>query len=298
MTTCPHCATEFVPRDGKQVTCGADRCRWRRAWELIKRRPDVVARNRARCQRWAATHRNVHTPQPWLVGPPPFAPYLPGGACEITISPVPRWPIELRNARALHGVLTALTKRRHGQHPAWSLIPWQSGWAVYWYGDDDARRFAGTRHAINLFHADREIRFSHLARFRAPVVTRRGRTRLRVDTITPATLSRHGHKTALLPLTSEAIEKSLRALGERFGIDSPVKADPVRHELRRALVSVGGHWQRGTAKPGLVVAWEGWFEADCNAPAAWLMRVAERVGFGGTTAIGFGRVRVSEVDRA
>ena len=56
---------------------------------------------------------------------------------------------------------------------------------------------------------------------------------------------------------------------------------------------VGGHWQRGSTKAGVVKAIDGRITTECNAVAAWLLLCGARVGIGGCTSIGFGHVRVT-----
>jgi CRISPR/Cas system endoribonuclease Cas6 (RAMP superfamily) len=64
-----------------------------------------------------------------------------------------------------------------------------------------------------------------------------------------------------------------------------------RHTQPSSLSLVG----RG-GKLKAMRGWVGHMIVDCNAPAHWLLEVAARVGLGGRTAFGFGRVRVSNAD--
>lgn len=103
---CAICARPLPPTH--RVLCGARQCINRRKWLADRSRPEKVAASRARIRAWCAAHRNVSRRQPWLIGAPPFEKYLPGVLCSMSLSPGPRWRIELRNVRALHGLLSHL----------------------------------------------------------------------------------------------------------------------------------------------------------------------------------------------
>ncbi len=57
--------------------------------------------------------------------------YLPGGACELRLSPAVVVP--LPKSRYLHGALCAVLRHSHGDACPWSLAPYRGGWAVTWH---------------------------------------------------------------------------------------------------------------------------------------------------------------------
>jgi hypothetical protein len=165
-----------------------------------------------------------------------------------------------------------------------------------YFTDPDGAALVGREHTVSLFNRERVMRLGAPVWFRAPVVQRRGRHRLRVDTITPVAMSREGARIAVLKPTALTMQAALKAVAQRIGLDlyPELMFEDVGGELSSTHVPVGGHWQRGTAKPGTIVAWEGALRLTCNAPARWLLHVAERTGLGGCTSIGLGRIRVTE----
>lgn len=277
---CVMCGTPFVPHSPNQVT--HDRTCANRA-------------RRERCRRWAGVHRGCTESHPWLLGPPPFAPYLPGCAATITLTPEPRWPVALRNARALHGVLTKLSDRPHDAHlPGWSLFPYADGWAVYWQIPEGEPLVAARAHRVNVFNGDRMLTFGPLLRVKAPTVRRRGHQRVRVDAITPVVVRSMGGRVARLTPDAPSIISALtRFYPQRLGLEIPpehVCVEVLSHETFQEVVPVGGKW-------GLVRGWVGHCVLEVNAVARWLLECADRgLGLGGRTALGFGRVRVTEVE--
>jgi hypothetical protein len=69
--------------------------------------------SRERNREWCAEHRSVTRRNAWLAGAPPFASHLPGVTMSIAVAPAPKWPIALRNARGLHGAMTAILDVGH-----------------------------------------------------------------------------------------------------------------------------------------------------------------------------------------
>lgn len=287
---CEFCGVAIVPLGPWQRTCGSERCRDR----LRLLDPKRVAYARAKNRRWCEEHRAVRNRQPWLFGPPPHGPYLPGGGCEIAIAPPPQWPIEHRNVRALHGMLTAVMQSQHGQWPAFSILPWPRGcgWAVYSRVDEELARVAGQRVRCRLFDREVDATFGPLARMKAPVVTRRSRQRVRVDAITPVIVRSMSGTTIYTAPTAELLRSTLTQefpgrLGVEIG-DDDLRLELVERDTQPATVLLGG-------KYGAVRGWTGSIVLDVNAVGRWLIEAAARgPGLGGRVSFGFGRIRVSE----
>ena len=157
--SCAFCGSQFVVTSitGRQLYCG-ERCKEKALWRRETLDPAIVAANRARCRSWASANRAVKGSNSWLLGAPPFGEYLPGGAFSLRITPPPKWPIELRNTRALHGLATSLIGKPHDTvAPGFVLIPTNttpSGWAIYVPAPEDALRLAGRQHQGTLFDRD------------------------------------------------------------------------------------------------------------------------------------------------
>jgi hypothetical protein len=198
--------------------------------------------------------------------------------------------------------------REHTRLPAWALVP-PAGpadpWRVWWRLDEDAERLAGTEHAIRLALRERVLTIGLRRRVLAPAPPRPGRHRLRIDALVPVTQSRDGHRTVVTRPTADTLRRACEGVAERLGVavdwQALALADVACH-TEACAVHVGGHWQRGSGdgpedRRGTLRGWVGWVECTANAPAAWLLACAETLGLGGATALGLGRVKVTEVER-
>lgn len=263
--------------------------RTRAQYERLRMRPEWVARNRARNAAWCAEHRNVRGKQPWLAGAPPFGPFLPGCLARLDLDPAGRWPLVLRNVRHLHGVISHLVAEGHGRFPAFSILPWGNHWYAY-LGSETAQSLAARAHPVNVFHEDRLLVVGPRIRIKSPSVNKRGRQLVRVDAITPVvTRSDGAYRTSpdVGRLLSSASEVG-RRMGVVLGIDD-LRAELVDRSTFPENVDVGGHW-------GVIRGWVGSASLMVNAPMRWLLEVGARIGFGGRTAIGFGRIVVTDVE--
>lgn len=301
---CEFCGAPFHPVVAHQKTCGAAPCqakrRQRNKVESLRRNPEAQRKARERNRRWCEQNRGVKRRQPWLLGAPPYGTHLPGGGVEIAVSPHPRWPIEHRNTRALHGMMTRLMGDGHKPRwPRFALVPWPCalGWGAYLWERDMLGMLAGKAMPGILFDREVTVTFSPARLIKAPRVTKRGRQRVRIDTITPVctvSTGRPGDQRTrpFLRATADAIRGAIGLeFPERLGIPYRLIGDDLRvelvsHDTRKATVPLGG-------KYGVVVGWEGSCIVEVNAPARWLLECAALVGLGGRTAFGFGRVRVS-----
>lgn len=287
---CAVCGVPIIPIAGGQRTCGAPACREVARVLTPAQRAVKIERSRA----WAAEHRGCSKSKPWLRGAPPHLPYLPGGGMTIAISPVPRWPIEHRNIRAFHGMMTMLVGLVHQRFPEWSLVPWPEGcgWGVYMRQDEVARRLAGRTIEGRLYDREVTVTTGPLIRIRAPLPGKRGRQRIRLDTITPVVIEAEGRTvTRTMPTVTSITSALTQSLPDRLGLVSldrdTVVLEVVSHETQTEVVPLGG-------KGGPVKGWAGSVVLEVNAVTRWLLEAAARgPGLGGRVAFGFGRVRVS-----
>jgi hypothetical protein len=222
----------------------------------------------------------------------------------LDFDPPPRWAMELRNARGLHGALTALRDRPHTRYPAWSLVPWQSGWGVYFADLTEARGWAGKNFHGSLWDKPTVFRFGHLLRFKAPVDVKRGRSRVRIDAITPIiTRSLGGSNPCTCPnndtLRGALAGELLYKISPNHRNDAPdgdewasyvrpqVQIEIIERQTEATYTPLGG-------KFGTIAGWQGHVVAEVNAVALWLLLATERaMGLGGRVAFGFGRIRVT-----
>ena len=223
--------------------------------------------------------------------------FLPGGICSIDIQPTPKWPIELRNARALHGLITAACggHRTHAhafRTPTFSLLlesASPSGWAV-WFGSDECARLASTTFEGELFHKPVSVKFGNLFRMHKP--RHEGPQRLRITTITPVVIQSSDRKIKRTEPDSLSIESTLRMrLSTALGMAWPesLRASVTWHQTAPVTIPTGG-------KFGDVTGWFGGVDVDCDGTAAWLLKAAARgPGLGGRTGLGFGKIDVKNV---
>lgn len=291
LATCPACGSTFEPRP--RQTCCSEPCRWR--FKDQRRRTDP--RRVAYVRSYYATHlrpANVD-PSPWHYGAPPFAATLPGGSCPLSVSPPPISAIEHRHARHLHGVICHLLGRDHDQAPAFALRPSAEGcgWSVRWAGAAGAE-LAGRTFTVRLLGGTRRLDVGPIQLEPAPSPFQpRGRRRVRVDAVTPVVIRSMGGTTVRTAPEASHVRSALLGLAARLRL--PLRPDDLMVELVERgtmpeAVPLGGKYPR-------LRGWIGHLVLEANAPARWLLLVAERVGLGGRTAFGFGCVRVTEIPR-
>lgn len=297
LITCVACGAAVAARSARRLTC-SERCKSRMSYLRARERGEWVAKNRARNRLWAVEHRCVREPSPWARGAPACDAWLPGAGSEIVFSPEPRWPIELRNTRHLHGFITAIMGEPHAHVPAWVLVPWhgRSGWAVFFRSDEVAERLCGRRMRGSFFGVDTELSFRGRWRVRSPKVERRGRQRVRLDAVTPVCV-REGTGLYTAPTVDTLINalcNGSASIANRLGwlhvggSECDAQIELIERHTQAESVIMGGKY--GTAR-----GWVGHVELEINAPARWLLDVASVIGLGGRTAFGFGRVRVTDL---
>ena len=293
--TCRTCTRPFVSRYKGQVTCGTEACR--------ANDPDRVARDRLRNRKWHQEHRGTTGRSIWLLGAPPHSAYLPGGGCVISVDPHPKFALELPLSRLLHGVMSNAINEPHGedmgtqQAPGFSLVPWKCpfGWAVY-FRTEKGCALANRTIDARLFDKPVRMTFGPLARMKAPVVERRGRQRVVLETVTPVAIGHTNNPSNHVHPTSGTLIASLnrgfpKRLGLRHHDDSSIALEIIEQETQPAYVDLNLHPERGGY--GRTVGWTGRVVLEVNAVARWLLEAAARgPGLGGRVAFGFGAIRV------
>lgn len=292
---CAECGSQFMRHTWQHRFC-SERCkeRWHRS-----RNPAHIANNRARCARWAIEKRGVETANPWLLGAPPFEEYLPGGGVPIAFDS--NIVFHHRQLSALHGVITSLTGEHDRNVPKFVLVPWHTGcrWGALLRDEAAARQLAGTSHRVRLGDGEQTLRFGPLHRILAPKVTKRGHRKLRVDAVTPVcvrctTGSDGTHRLYTAPTSGNLLSTLALMIPKRIGLlvdESTIRLDLIERSTVPSTLSLSGR----DGRLGNMRGWVGHVIVDCNAVGHWLLAVAERIGLGGTTSFGFGRIKVTEL---
>jgi hypothetical protein len=203
--------------------------------------------------------------------------------------------ITLRHTRHLHGIVCrALGVPHEKTRGVFSLVPSRDGcgWGALVYEGCEATI---TSHAVHVGGRPADLAVVGLPRrVKAPPPVPSGRHRVTIETITPVSWARESHSVAILAPKVSTLEGSCEVLGRRALVSHEgARIFAVDHDLRRESVYVGGHVARGSKRRGEVIAVVGIVTVTCNAHAAWLLLCAERLGIGGATALGFGRVKVT-----
>ena len=202
--------------------------------------------------------------------------------------------ITLRHTRLLHGIVShALGVPHESARGVFSLVPSHDGcgWGALVYEVAEATltthaaRYGGRPVALSVVGLPRRVR--------APSRLDAGRYRVTIETLTPVSWARGGHSVAVLAPKVQTMEGACEIIGRKVRVSHEgATVYDVAHETRREAVYVGGHIARGSTRRGEVIALVGTITVRCNAHAAWLLSCAARVGIGGATALGFGRVTV------
>ena len=284
--TCQACGVTVEKKSGNQKnSCGKQACK-----DRIK-----AVRNRERCAEWAKENRSVVNAQPWLLGQPIYDAYLPGRAFGIEFKTKIRWPIELRNSRLVHGMVTKCLGQPHIKgFPMFSLVPWAGGLGVYVHSGDWSVIANRTMQA-QLADQKVEVRFFNMSQMRTPQITKRGRRVLTIETLTPVSCRNCGGNTIYTEPDEENLLGTLRSsLAPRLGLakmpHEHIVLKLLGHTTTTEEVELGGKYQ---GKP--IVGWHGIVTLEANAVTHWLLECAARGwGLGGRTAFGFGRIKLVE----
>lgn len=288
---CSECGATVSRRHPRQEGCGRQTCRDKRRWKRVKADTTYEEYRRVANQRakiWYTEHREMHLARQRAcrLG---ITTTLPGAFATLGIEPAPKWPIEHRNVRALHGAMSTIIGKDHdATSPAFALIPSgiEGAWVVYLRNDEDVERLAGRAHRVVLFDHERSIAVGPPMTCSAPAWPT-GPESVRIWTRTPVVIraNHRGWRSTHFAPTSDSLVAALTGLFQvRLGIE-PKSADVVliSHNTIATPLPIGG-------KFGTVTGWAGEAIVRADAAGAWLLKCAARVGLGGRTALGFGRI--------
>jgi hypothetical protein len=294
---CEFCGAPFVPVVHGQRTCGAAPCQNRRRYLDKLHDPRQQKARRERSRTWARANRNCRKRKPVLLGPPIHVPGpMPGVGFALHVDPAPRWAIQHRNVRALHGMMTAILGKPHQRWPEWALLPSRSGvgWSVYVRDEDAGTQLYEQREVqARLYDRRVTVRFGAKWRPKYPVMRRRrGWRALRIDAITPIVIRSTGSTVhRLIPSKTALISTLTTEFPARVGVELDRPDDLVLE-----LVATDARTER-VLMGGKLATWAGWLGSvivRTNAIGEFLLRCAANgPGLGGRTAFGFGRIVVS-----
>jgi len=237
-------------------------------------------------------------PDPWDAPPPTWEGPLPGAVLPLDLD------IQVGNVErlgtALHAILTRILRDGRGhdpRRPEWSLLlvgeQTSSGWAVWLPGEADIAAVRGKTFPAELRRRRCNLTIGRAAalRLKPPSVTQTGRHRVRLTTITPVCMRSDGRAPRPYPQTP-SLWTALTVVAQRIGLTLP---DPtaigiarVSHETESARTTIN-------ERRGLVaVGWSGDVVLDVNPLGRWLLEVGARIGIGGRTAYGLGRIAVRD----
>lgn len=298
---CDECGSEIEhPRTRTQRFCSA--AYRERARESRRRlRPEQVAATRARCREWSRSRGETKRKRPWLLGAPPAPKMMPGGTVGIGVWPPPKWPLEHRNIRALHGMVTSLTgPHRTDNVSRFSLLPARHGiqWATYLGEDALADELSGAQREARLFDRDVIVQLTPAMRWQYPRVERRGKRQLRIDAITPVCVRSNGRTSGERPSYTAPSGGNLASTLDQMLVPrlTGVAFEPGSICLRMIYRATEARTVHVGGKLGVTRGWVGHCIVEANAVGEWLLRCAAVMGLGGRTAWGFGRVVVSDAE--
>jgi hypothetical protein len=286
---CVVCGKNVERHQWNQVTCGDPKCRGLYKWQTMRARPEYVQKNRDRFRRW--DEDNGRKRNPWLIGQPVFAEYLPGAIVSVYGKPIPH-----EHIRGLHGAVSTMIGRDHEQTPGFSLVPTPTGcgWSIYTPHLDVARSLCGRVERVRLFTDYVEVTTGMATRLRTPKDLRRGHQRVRIDAVTPVVTQSHASSIGRTAPDNTTLASTINCLLARrlqpLGYDpNQLCLEVVSRDTTPANVTIGG-------KIGSIRGWVGSVTVDVNSVGRWFLECAALgLGLGGRTAFGFGRVRVSRV---
>lgn len=238
-------------------------------------------------------------PGPWTTPPPAWEGPLPGAVLPIDVDIPIGHPEKLGSA--LHAVLTGILRQGQGHDPArpeWSLLlvgeQTSSGWAVWLPDEADVQAVRGRTFEASIRSRACRVTLGARAalRLKAPAVTQTGRHRVRLTTLTPVSMRTRGGKALRAVPQTCTLWTALTVVAKQIGLALP---DPTAIGIVRVSHATESVTMTLNQKRGLVATgWSGDVVLDVNPLGRWLLDVATRIGLGGRTAYGLGRITVRD----
>lgn len=247
----------------------------------------------------------------------PALDYLPGWACAISLFPKgctkPLVDVDYQRMRLLHACLSSylggVGHSRRGDLVQ-ALPSAKSPGRIYWTRTSRETVMGDSARVVRNDMLGGEpftVVLENPMRVRAPKPFAAGQYRLRISSIQPVVHTRsiltengYGRKKgeSIIEPTGVTLQQTLNRVAEILGLTVPnrnIQISVLGCDTEPVDCFVGGikkgKFQRGW-KTGHVIGWVGVIDVECNAVAAWLLKCAEIVALGGSSSLGFGRVRV------
>lgn len=295
---CAHCGRAFKPETLAPRFCSAA-CSLRH----------YVARYLATCAPGAPVTGEVSA-----LPAPDIGPVLPGAAMGVLAEDFDPGTHRARPS-LMHWVGTALSGLGHDRRCAtFAMWPEHPGWALYLPTDGQVLEVCDRTHLLTLSDgprgprgqivgAPRPVRVGPPVALAAPAPLRPGRYRTRVIARTPVHTRSSGvfaldseHRKASDDILSGTLTASLTTrVGLPALIPELIALETISSNVERLVVGSFSTKIKSARGAGNVEAWRGELVVESNALGAWLLDVAGRIGLGGKTAYGLGRVRVETV---
>lgn len=226
--------------------------------------------------------------------------HLPGGLTSIVIDGPPiKDMVTHAKARKVHGILSEILrvefdeKQHTVDSAAFAIIPRTEphiqSWDIWWA---DARHLAlaNQRRAVTwMTHRERRVlSIGPIVRLRHPPVLEARHYFVTLRTCTPLIVMTDQPKRLATKFEDEDVKSVLRNVAKRIRMGTPLGELMVMQQDLHWIWCEGFHHAK---KVGLM----GSLMIRMDQRALWLLRVAEMIGFGGMTSIGFGRFLIKEV---
>lgn len=192
--------------------------------------------------------------------------------------------------RHLHGLVSHIIGRNHHSTlAAWALVPYGQGWGVVAITSAARRALLGLDVGVQVGRTRTRLTTPREpVRLRTPPCYDAGRYLVTVEALAPVVHHADGRTTVRLrPGVDTILAVASQALLYAGCTTGGLHVERVdASAAHTGGVDLGGHL-------GLIRGWVGRVVVECNAPAAWALKLCEHTGMGGRVAYGLGRVKVT-----
>lgn len=242
---------------------------------------------------------------PWQAPSPAVSGRMPGVVTQLSWLDVPGREVQLRDAVHVHGALTTLLGRDHGEQRNFALSPGRTvaDWWVYWQCPE-GEALASTSHVITLGERRCRVAFGPRITPRFPAPYAPGVHVVTLDTVTPVSIRRTvgdegRHVEHLQPSAGSIVRSLVSEARTRLGVtldEHDMAMDFIECASGREKIRMGGHVRSAVEGRGVLSGWHAKITARVNAPMRWLLECASRgMGLGARRGFGFGRIIVRDV---